>query len=142
MGKDTPLIMSHGVASKKFIELAGEAAEGIVLPAGKLIVADQLPDTDPQKSLLVGYKQEYESRFQEPVSTFGGHGWDSVQQVILALEKVGPDRAKIRDQLETMKDVKGIGGVFNRSPEDHNGLSKDAFALVRVENGNWKLIAK
>jgi branched-chain amino acid transport system substrate-binding protein len=142
MGKDTPLIMSHGVASKKFIELAGQSAEGIVLPAGKLIVADQLPETDSQKSLLLGYKQEYESKYQEPVSTFGGHGWDALQSVLLAMEKAGTDRERIREQLENLKNFKGIGGVFNRSPEDHNGLTKDVFVLVRIENGNWKLATK
>jgi len=140
MGLKTPLIMSHGVASKKFIELAGSAAEGVVLPAGKLLVAEQLPDTDPQKPLLVEYTQEYEARFNEPVSTFGGHGWDAVQQILLALKEAGPDRAKIRDALEAQTQFKGIGGVFNRSPEDHNGLNKDAFVLVEIRDGTWKLL--
>jgi len=140
MGVTTPLIMSHGVASKKFIELAGPAAEGIVLPAGRLLVASQLPETDPQKPLLLEYAEAYESTYKEPVSTFGGHGWDAVQQILLAIEAAGPDRAKIRDALEAQTGIKGIGGVFNRSAADHNGLNKDAFVLVEIRNGDWKLI--
>lgn len=142
MGVQIPLIMSHGVASKRFIELAGSAAEGIVLPAGKLIVAGQLPDDDPQKAILVQYTQEYESAFNEPVSTFGGHGWDAIQQILAAIREAGADRAAIRDALESQKDFKGIGGVFNRSPEDHNGLTKDAFVLVRIQDGDWKLVTQ
>lgn len=141
-GSTTPLLMSHGVASKKFIALAGESAEGIVLPAGKLLVAEQLPDSNPQKSLLLEYKNAYESRYQEPVSTFGGHGWDGIKQVFLALDQAGADRAKIRDALENLHGFNGIGGIFNRSPEDHNGLNKDAFALVTIQGGDWKLLSE
>ncbi|NMC49787.1 MAG: ABC transporter substrate-binding protein, partial [Desulfovibrio sp.] len=71
LGMTTPLYMSHGVASKKFIELAGEAAEGLMLPAGKLIVAAQLPDSDPQKKVLMDYTKMYDEKFHQPVSTFG-----------------------------------------------------------------------
>jgi branched-chain amino acid transport system substrate-binding protein len=141
MGVKTPLIMSHGVASKKFIELSGTAAEGVVLPAGKLLVAGQLLGTDPQKPLLLEYTEEYEAAYNEPVSAFGGHGWDALQQILLAISEAGPDRAKIRDALENQTGFKGIGGVFNRSAEDHNGLNKDAFALVEIKNGDWKLIS-
>lgn len=141
MGVKTPLIMSHGVASKKFVELAGAAAEGIVLPAGKLIVAAQLPDSDAQKAALLEYSTAYKAAYNEPESTFGGHGWDAIRQILLALEEAGPDRAKIRDALERQKGLNGIGGVFMRTENDHNGLSKDAFALVTIENGDWKMLA-
>ena len=142
MGVDIPLIMSHGVASKKFIELAGLSAEGIVLPAGKLLVAAQLPDSDPQKKALLEYAEMYEATYNEPVSTFGGHGWDAIQQIALAIDEAGvPDRSKIRDALEKQKNFKGIGGVFMRDENDHNGLNKDAFALVVIENGDWKMIS-
>ena len=140
MGVKIPLIMSHGVASKRFIELAGTAAEGIILPAGRLIVADQLPEDDPQRPILLGYIEEYEGAFNEPVSTFGGHGWDAMKQILAAIEIAGADRAGIRDALESMTNFKGSGGVFNRSPEDHNGLTKDAFVLVKIRDGDWKLV--
>ena len=141
MGVKIPLIMSHGVASKKFIQLAGPAAEGIILPAGKLLVAMQLPDSDPQKKALLEYTEMYESTYNEPVSTFGGHGWDAIQQIALAIDEAGvPDRAKIRDALEKQKNLEGIGGVFMRDANDHNGLNKNAFALVIIESGDWKMI--
>jgi len=134
-----PLIQSHGVANMKFIELAGEAAEGVILPAGKLIVAEYLPDDDPQKATLMKYKEEYESKYGQAVDTFGGHAWDSLWLVIKALEKVGPDKAKIRDEIENTKNFIGTGGIFNFSPEDHNGLVKEAFVMVEIKDGKWTL---
>jgi len=139
LGIKIPLYQSHGVASKKFIELAGDAAEGIILPAGKLLIADQLPDSDPQKATLLKYKNDYEKKYGGSVSTFGGHAWDGLMLVIEALEKVGPDKAKIRDYIENKKGFVGTGGIFNFSPDDHNGLSLDALVMIQIKNGEWTM---
>ncbi len=141
LGMKQQLFMSHGVASKKFIALAGEAAEGIILPAGKILVADQLPDTDPQKKLLLSYISRYKARYGEEPAAFGGHAYDAFLLLKHALETAGADRAKIREALENAKGIVGIHGIFNMSPTDHNGLDeKTAFVLVRIKNGNWQLI--
>ncbi len=141
LGMKQQLFMSHGVASKKFIALAGEAAEGIILPAGKILVADQLPDDDPQKKLLLDYIAKYKARYGEEPSAFGGHAYDAMLLLKHALAKAGADRAKIRQALENARGIVGIHGIFNMSPKDHNGLDeKTAFVLVRIENGDWKLI--
>ena len=141
LGVETPLYMSHGVASKKFIELAGEAADGVMLPAGKLIVADQLSDDDPQKPLLVKYAKEYQDKFKAPVSTFGGHGWDSLRLAVAAIEKGGSaEPGDIRDNLEALGPFAGVGGVFDYTPEDHNGQDEKAFEMVIIDKGDWKIL--
>jgi branched-chain amino acid transport system substrate-binding protein len=141
LGLTTPMYMSHGVASKKFIELAGEAAEGLLLPAGQLIVADQLPDSRPQKKLLLDYTKQYQEKFGGQVSTFGGHGWDSLSLIVKAIETAGSDKpGAIRDALEKITGFPGVGGVFNMSPTDHNGLSAQDFVMVVVKNGDWKIV--
>jgi len=137
---EIPLLQSHGVANRKFIDLAEEGGEGVVLPAGRLIVADQIPDADPQKERLLQYARAYEEQFGEPADTFGGHAWDAIQLVVKALREVGPDRERIRDAIEQTTGFVGIGGVFDFSPADHNGLTADALVLARVEGGEWKLI--
>ncbi|RME66585.1 MAG: ABC transporter substrate-binding protein [Nitrospirae bacterium] len=138
---DIVLYMSHGVASKKFIELAGDAAEGILLPAGRLIVAEQIPDSHPQKPLLMKYIKLYEGKFHQPVSTFGGHAWDSLMLVIKAIEMGGSaEPASIRANLEKIKNFVGTGGIFNYSPEDHNGLDPSAFEMVVIKNGDWQIV--
>ncbi len=139
LGMKIPLIQSHGVASQKFIELAGDAAEGIVLPAGKLIVADLLPDSDPQKATLLQYTKEYKAKYNSPVSTFGGHAWDAFMLVTKAMEKVGKDKEKIRREIEKSQNFVGITGIFNMNENDHNGLNEDAFTMVEIKNGKWAL---
>jgi len=136
LGLTMPLIHSHGIGNKTFIDLAGEAAEGVVFPAGKLLVAEGLPDDDPQKQVLVEYATDFEAKFG-PRNTFGGHAWDALQIVLNAVEKAGPDRAKIRDEIEKTTDFVGISGVFNMSPEDHNGLSLDSMVMVEISEGSW-----
>jgi branched-chain amino acid transport system substrate-binding protein len=137
-----PLICSHGVANATFLSIAGPAANGVVLPAGRLIVVDQISKDDPQKGVLDGYARQYQAAFGNPADTFGGHAWDAVQLVAKALRQVGPDRAKIRAALERTKSFVGTGGVFNFSATDHNGLSKYAFVLVEVKDGKWRLLSE
>jgi branched-chain amino acid transport system substrate-binding protein len=140
LGLTIPLIQSHGAASKKFIELAGDAAEGIIMPAGKLVIYQQLPDTDPQKAVCKEYTEKYKAKFKAPESSFGGYAYDAQRMLNEALAKAGSDQAKIRDALEGTKNFVGVSGIFNMSPEDHNGLTPDAFVMVKIHDGNFALI--
>jgi branched-chain amino acid transport system substrate-binding protein len=140
LGIKTQVFMSHGVASKRFISLAGDAANGIIIPAGRLIVADQLPKGDKYKALLETYAKDYQSRYNAPVSTFGGHAYDAISILAEGIKKGGKDRAKIVEAIENLKNFNGTAGTFNFSKEDHNGLTKDAFVMVKIVNGNWELI--
>jgi branched-chain amino acid transport system substrate-binding protein len=140
LGFTIPLIQSHGAASKKFIELAGDAAEGIIMPAGKLVIYQQLPDSDPQKAVCKEYADKYQAKFKAPESSFGGYAYDAQRMLDAALAKAGSDQGKIRAELEGLKNFVGVSGVFNMSPEDHNGLSPAAFVMVKIHNGNFTLI--
>jgi branched-chain amino acid transport system substrate-binding protein len=134
-----PLYQSHGFGSKQNITLAGGAAEGVICPLGRLVVWDKLPKNHPQYAVLSKYTQEYEKRFKTEVSTFGGHGYDAIYMVVDALKKVGTDKTKIRDYLETqIKNWPGTGGVFNMSPTDHTGLDHNAFEMILVAKGDWE----
>ena len=144
LGITIPLYNSHGVASKKFIELAGDSANGTFLPAGRLLVADQLSDSDPQKAVLLNYKNNYEKKFGGSANTFGGHAYDAFNIAVEALKnlsdkKIEPTRAAIRSEIEKIHGFVGTGGVFNFSPEDHNGLTKDDFVMIEIKDGDWTL---
>jgi len=139
LGMTLPLIQSHGAASKKFIELAGDAGEGIIMPAGKLAVWQQLPDTDPQKVVCKEYAEKYQAKFKAPESGFGGYAYDAIRMLNQTLAKTGNNRDKIRSELEGLKDFVGISGIFNMTPEDHNGLSPAAFVIVKIHNGGFQL---
>jgi len=140
LGFTIPLAQSHGAASKKFIELAGDAGDGIILPAGKLAIFKQLPDSDPQKAVCQAYDDMYQKKFNKPASSFGGYAYDAFQMLSQVMAKSGPDKAKIRVGLEGIKNYEGVSGVFNMSPDDHNGLTPAAFVMVKIEGGEFKLI--
>jgi branched-chain amino acid transport system substrate-binding protein len=142
MNIKVPLYQSHGVASPKFLELAGDAAEGIFLPAGKILVAQQLPETDPQKAVLLKYIGDYEKRYQMTASSFGGYAYDAMQLLAKALRGSDGNKEKVREALEKLKGHVGVTGTFNFSPQDHNGLGTDAFVMVQIQNGKWKLLSQ
>ena len=140
IGMKVPLYQSHGVASKKYIELSGGAANGVRLPAAALLVADSLPMSDPQKTVVEAYKHAFESRFKQEVSTFGGHAYDGLFLVVDAMKKAGStDKAKVRNALESIRGWMGVDGEFNLSPTDHMGLDLSAFRMLEIKNGDWTL---
>jgi len=136
-----PLYYSHAVDSQEFVDAAGAAAEGIRVPAAAMLVADQLPDSDPQKAIGLAYGKAYQNAYHEPISTFGGHAYDALLLYSLAVQKAGSaDKAKVRDALETLTNVVGVDGVYNLSPSDHMGLDTSAFHMVEISGGKWKLL--
>jgi branched-chain amino acid transport system substrate-binding protein len=138
VGMQLPFYQSHGVASKQFIELAGPAANGVRLPASALLVADKLPDSDAQKSIVVGYTRTYEEKTRQPVSTFGGHAYDGLTILVEAAKRAASfDKAKLRDEVERTKNFIGTGGVVNMTPADHLGLDLTAFRMLEIKDGDW-----
>jgi branched-chain amino acid transport system substrate-binding protein len=139
IGMNVPIINSHGIGTKQFVELAGAEAEGVIFPAGRLLVADQLGDDDKQKEKLLTYQKDYEGEFNAIPSTFGGHAWDAFYLLLEAIEKAdGTDPEKVRDALENETGgFVGISGVFNMNEKDHNGLSKDSLVMVKIQDGGW-----
>jgi branched-chain amino acid transport system substrate-binding protein len=135
-----PFYQSHGFGSRKNIELAAGAAEGVYCPLGAVNVAELLPDSHPQKYVTMKYMYDYKANYNEPLSSFGGHAWDAMYLVMGAIKEVGCNKAKIRSYLENKKHFVGQHGVFNFWPDDHNGLSKEAFLMVVVKNGDWALV--
>ncbi len=135
------LVMNHGQGNSKYIELAGKAAEGVVLPAGKILIADSLCGCDPQKKVLVAFKNDYQAKYHEDVSTFAGHSYDAFMLIKTAIEKgkVKPgDSEALRDALETKTyGFVGIDGEFRYSPKDHNGLSESAMVMLEVRDGKF-----
>ncbi|MBI4492091.1 MAG: ABC transporter substrate-binding protein [Chloroflexi bacterium] len=138
LGIKIPVFQSHGIGNQDFITLAGPAANGVVFPVGKLLVADSLADSDAQKKVLLDYTAAYQKAYGKGPTTFGGHAWDCFWIAVRAMEKAGPNPSAIRDQLEQIKDFVGITGVFNFSPQDHNGLDRRAVTMVKIVDGKWK----
>jgi branched-chain amino acid transport system substrate-binding protein len=139
-----PLIQCHGLPDPKYIELAGAAAEGSIMPSTKLMAWEQLSDRDPQKKVIAEfvrlYTQQYRYDRQFPINTHSGYAWDAVYIIANAMKTAGTDAARLRDAIEQTKNYVGVSGIYNIAPQDHNGLSPDSMIIVQVQGGKWKLI--
>jgi len=140
----TPLFCSHGIANMAFITNAGDAANGVIFPAGKLLIVGEVPATDPQKDVLTQYKSDYETKYQgKTASTFGGHAYDALSMAVIALGEIeeGLDTASarqaVRDEIEKIQDYAGISGIFTMSATDHLGMQPGSLALIEIVDGQW-----
>jgi branched-chain amino acid transport system substrate-binding protein len=144
LGLTVPLIQCHGQPDPKYIELAGDAAEGSIMPSTKLMVVDQLPATDPQKAVIEDFIQLYRDVHhfdqQYPINTHSGYAWDAIYLLANAIRQVGTEPEKLRKAIEETKGYIGVSGIYNLSAEDHNGLDTDSLVMVKVEKGKWVLI--
>lgn len=139
IGLKIPIFQSHGFGNIKYVEAAGVAAEGVMFPAGRLLVADMLPKNHPQKKLLMEYKKNYQSFCSgEECSTFGGHAYDAYIILMKAIEQAkSTDKEAVRTAIENLKGFVGTAGIFNFSPTDHSGLNIDAVTMLTVKKGKF-----
>jgi len=141
LGLTIPIFQSHGFGNIQYVKAAGAAAEGVVFPMGRVVVAEALPEKHPQKALLVAYKRAYEARYKEDVSGFGGYAYDALLILGQAVKAAGgTDREKVRAAVEGLKGLTGVSGTFNLSAADHNGLGLDSFELLTVKDGKFAIM--
>lgn len=133
-----PVYHSGGIASPDFLKATGKAADGVLFPGSPMLLGDLVPPAHPQASPIQEFTR-FCSRHQLGVSTFGGYAWDAARLLQAAVDRVGPDRAKVRAYLENLQGSAATAGVFHFSPEDHNGLRHDSFLLLEIRDGSWRL---
>ena len=141
------IYQTHGVANADFLRVCGKDCEGTYLPAGPMLVADQLPADNPVKKSALVFVRAYEDKYGKgSVSTFAGHAWDAgklLEAAIPAALKAGAPgskafRAGLRDAFEQTSNLAGAHGIFNMSATDHLGLDQRSRVMVKIENGTWK----
>ncbi len=137
-----PLFQCHGQCDPIFLKVAGDAAEGVIMPATKVYVSEQLADNDPQKKKIQEFVKMFTKKFGNPPGTMVAYGVDAAYIVVDALEKTkgSTDKDKLRDAIENTKGYIGISGIYDLSPTDHNGLDIKDVVLVKVANGKWELV--
>jgi branched-chain amino acid transport system substrate-binding protein len=148
-GYQKQIYHNHGTVNREFIKLGGKAVEGAIAPSGPLLVAEDLPDDNPIKPVALDFIKRYEESFGEGSrNASSGYSYDAYlllnAAVPIAMQKAKPGtpefRPALRAALENVHNVVGTHGVYNTSPKDHSGLDDRARVLVRVENGNWRLL--
>ena len=139
VGTNIPVYQSHGIGNQAFLDTAGDAAAGLRAPLGRMLVAGQLKDDDPQKPVVTKFIADFKAKYNASPSTFAGHAYDGFMIAVEALKKAGTDKAKLRDAIEATSKWPGVSGVFTMTPTDRSGLTKDALVIVTVENKAWKV---
>ena len=148
-GYKGPIYHNHGVINRDFLRVGGKSVERAMAPTGPVMVAEQLPDSNPIKKVAMEFNKNYEAAFGAGTrNAFAAYSYDGYlrlnQAVPAALKKAKPGtpefRQALRDALESSKEVVGTHAVYNTSPTDHNGVDRRSRVLVEVANGDWKLV--
>ena len=141
LGIDLPIIGSHGIANQNFITLAEDAAEGVVIPTGKLLFPDQIAEDDTQFDVISTFYKDYTDKYSSEPTNFGSYGYDNLMLVIDALKNGATDRESIREYLENdITNWIGTTGIYNFTDKDHNGLTADSLVMAVVKDGKWTLL--
>jgi len=143
------IYMQQGIANADFLRVAGKDADGILFPVSPVLVAEQLPASNPIRAVAVDYTSRYEAKHGAGSrNLFGATAWDAYKLLDMAIPKALAKgqpgtvefRTALRDALEQTKEVVGAQGVFTLSDKDHNGTDRRAQVLVRIDNGKWVLM--
>ncbi len=137
LGMNIPYVGSHGIANQKFIELAGAAANGVVFPAGKLLVPESIEEGSEWRTMVDDFAAEYKAKYNMDIDTFAAHGYDAGLIMTKAMEEAGTDPVKLRDAIEETTALVGVDGEYNYSAKDHDGLKTSDLIMIIIENGKW-----
>jgi branched-chain amino acid transport system substrate-binding protein len=142
LGIELPFYGSHGIARREFIEGAGDAAEGVKFAAGKILVPKAYGEGSEAFTVATEFVDRYEAAYGEAPSTFAGHAYDALYLIVEAAKRIDGDvtPAALRDEIENTAGFVGIGGTFNMSAEDHNGMTENDLTMYEISNGDWKLV--
>ena len=142
LGIKTPLYLAHSANDFNFLRLAGDAANGVLLPSSKIYVTDALPASDPQKPVVERFVTDYTKRYGKPPATFAGNGYDAAMIIIDAIRRAGADPAKVRDAIEGTKNYVGVTAVYSYAPNDHFGARPESVVMLTVRDNKFALAGK
>jgi branched-chain amino acid transport system substrate-binding protein len=144
LGIKLPMFQGPGLPDPKYLEQAGEAAEGDRMPSTRLMVAAQLPDNDPQMQVIHKFIHLYHNVYQYdkqfPITDHSGCAWDAITMLADALRKAGTDPKDLRTAIEGTRGYVGVSGIYNLTPKDHNGLGPESLVIIQVKDGKLKLV--
>ncbi len=148
-GYKGPIYQTHGITNNEFLKVGGKDVEGTILPTGPILVADQLPDSNPVKAVALSYIHAYDAMYGAgTASPFGANAYDAMllfkAAVPAALSHAKPGtaefRSALRDGIEGLHGVVLDHGIATMSPTDHNGFDTSARVMVTIQNSTWKLL--
>ncbi len=134
---DLPLFQCHEISPRKYVEMAGPAAKKTLFVSNKMLVWEELEETDPQKEMIQDFVHHYRDIYgygrREPVSPLMGYVWDSIMILVRCMRAGGTDRVWLQHVIEGTQEHVGIGGVYGFNHEDHNGLNPSSTVVMVVD---------
>lgn len=141
LGMTMPYVGSHGIANKKFIELGGADADGVVFPSGKITFPESIKAGSEQRKVVDNFIKDYKAKYNNEVpNTFAGHAWDAFNILVSAMAKAGSNNEKLRSEIEKTKNFAGPDGIYNYKSTDHDGLKASDMIIIKIEGGKWTLL--
>jgi branched-chain amino acid transport system substrate-binding protein len=137
---------THGLINADFVRVGGASIEGLQVPSGPVLVADQLPADNPIKKVSMNFRSAYQKAHGAvPTDAFSSYTYDAYLLLADAASRTKGEpgtaqyRTALRDAIVSTKELVGTHGVYNFKPGDLYGVDERARVIVKLENGQWKL---
>jgi branched-chain amino acid transport system substrate-binding protein len=141
---------THAIINSEFVRVGGAAVEGLVAPTGPVVVAEQLPDSNPIKAVALRFRELYQKANGAPsTDAFAAYSYDAMLVLADAIKRVAATPVKpgtpeyrlaLRDALVTTHEVVGTHAVYNFKPGERFGVDDRSRVMVRLDHGAWKLV--
>ena len=142
-----PMYGQHGLINPDFVRVVGSATQGALMPTGPVIVAEQLPADYPTRKIALDFRAIFQKVNNAPSSdAFSAYSFDAWLVFTDAASRTRGEpgtpefRQALRDAIVTTKEVVGTHGVYNFKAGDIYGVDQRARVLVKIDNGQWKLV--
>jgi branched-chain amino acid transport system substrate-binding protein len=137
----------HGLINPDFVRVAGASANGSYMPTGPVIVAEQLPNEYPTKKLALDFRSVFQKVNNTPTTdAFSAYSFDGYMVFADAAARAKGEpgtpafRQSLRDAIFATHEVVGTHGVYNFKPGSLYGVDERARVIVKLDNGQWKLV--
>ncbi|WP_431107248.1 ABC transporter substrate-binding protein [Variovorax paradoxus] len=138
---------THGLINADFVRVGGASIEGLQVPSGPVLVADQLPDSNPIKKVSMGFRNAYQKvNGAVPTDAFSSYTYDAYLLLADAASRTKGEpgtpqyRTALRDAIVSTKDLVGTHGVYNFKADDRYGSDQRGVVIVQMNKGQWKLV--
>ena len=127
-----PVYLSHANASKEWLRMAGEAAEGARVASGAAGMPEAFPEGHPSRHVCEAFYKSYKEAYNVDALPYASNAYDALILFVDAIKRAGStDKEKVRDAIEKTKNFAAMMGIFNYSPTDHAGVDMESLAILR-----------
>ena len=138
---------THALINPDFVRVGGPAVEGLLAPTGPVIVAEQLPDSNPIRKVAMDFRSAYQkANGAAPTDAFSAYSFDGWLLFLDAASRTKGEpgtpqyRVALRDSIVSTKELVGTHGVYNFKPDNRYGSDERSRVIVKLEKGQWRLV--